>query len=338
MTIVDGVRLVSNSEVQTFKDCPRRWWLAWHRGLTPKRESPVGAAPTGMRYHAALAELYVPAGQTPGDPLVKLDELHSEALVAFGQLAVEAVDDWTGETTKLINDEQQKKLTSSFDLERAMVEGYLQWLEKTGADAQLEIIAPEEYVEVEFTTHLEGYAPNHVKLIGKLDARARNVVTGGIRFIDHKTVASLFDPLLRLNQQMLHYHVIEQEALPDGQPRCEGALYNMARKVKRTRASTPPYFGRTLIDHNGWELANYKKQLAGVVDQMVRTEQDLAGGAAHQYAVPSRPSRDCSWKCPFLKICHMFDDGSRVEDAIAGLYQVRDPLEYYAGKEKGSDS
>lgn len=328
MTVVNGVRLVSNSEVQTFKDCPRKWWLAWHRGLVPVRESPVSAAATGSRYHAAVAELYVPDGRTPGDPLAKLDELHQETLSAFL-----ARDEPATAAEVDFEVEQHDKLHKAFDLERAMVEGYLQWLEETGADAQLEVIAPEMYVEAD----VSHWFSQPTKLIGKLDARTRNRVTGGIRFIDHKSVGSLFDPLLHINQQMLHYHVIERLVTPEGEPRCEGALYNMARKVKRTARATPPFFARVCIDHNIHELTNYQSQLRSVIDAMVRAEEKLNDGIKHQYAVPSRPNRDCAWKCPFLKICRMFDDGSRVEDAIEGLYEVRDPLEYYGGREKAGE-
>jgi hypothetical protein len=331
MTIVNGVRLISNSEVQAAKDCPRKWWLAWHRGLVQKRESPVGAAATGSRYHAAVAEIYVPDGETPGDPLAKLDELHQEALAA---LPDHVEDGWGALGDKLTDNDQHAKLLKAFDLERAMVEGYLQWLEQTGADAQLQVIAAETYVEANFFQ--VGNQPR-VKLIGKLDARTRNRVTGGIRFIDHKTVGSLFDPMLKLNQQMLHYHLIEDLTRDPGTPRCEGALYNMARKVKRTRAATPPFFGRTLIDHNDWELQNYAQQLRGTIAKMVKAEEALPL-TPHHYVVPSRPSRDCPWKCPFFKICHMFDDGSRAEAAVENLYEVRDPLSYYGGREKGGDS
>src|SRR5690348_16272394 len=37
-----GHRFISNSEVQTFKDCRRRWWLAYYRKLGLKVESPLG--------------------------------------------------------------------------------------------------------------------------------------------------------------------------------------------------------------------------------------------------------------------------------------------------------
>jgi len=325
MTVVNGVRLLSNSEVQTFKDCSRKWWLAWHRGLKPKRRSVIGPRSTGQREHAALAALYTPGG-APQDAWRVLSEVHTEDEQRLNEY-VAALE--FGENPGGGADELRRKLASDYDLERAMLEGYLEWLVETGVDSQLEVISAEQRVEVPFTT-LNG---QQINLIAKIDARVRNLLTGGLKFIDHKTVGSLLDPVLGLNQQMLHYHIIEDLLTQPGQPRCEGALYNMLRKVKRTRASKPPYFGRTPIDHNRHELSAYGLQLLGVIDKIVQAEQLLKSAVPHQRAVPARPSRDCSWKCDFFKICRMFDDGSRVEAAIEDHYVAGDPLAYYDDRE-----
>jgi PD-(D/E)XK nuclease superfamily len=330
MTVVDGVRLVSNSEIQTFKDCPRKWWLAWHRGLKPKTQSVIGPRSTGTRLHVALAALYRPNG-TLTDMWGALADVHAEDLQRLDAQVVEAQfgDNLTGGT-----DELHKKLSSDFDLESAMIEGYAQWLEETGIDSQLEVISAEQKVEAPFT-ELRG-VPVH--LIAKIDARVRNAMTGAVKFIDHKSVGTLVDTTLGINQQMLHYHVIEDLAAAPGEPRCEGALYNMLRKIKRTRGSKPPYYGRIPIDHNKFELEGYRNQLIGTIGRIAATEEALAGHVPHQVAVPSRPSRDCTWKCDFFKICRMFDDGSRVDAAIEDHYVVGDPLSHYTDKETDESS
>jgi hypothetical protein len=333
VTSVDGVRLVSNSEVQTFKDCPRRWWLAWYRGLTPRVQRVDGPASTGTRIHAALASYYVPDGETPADPLATLEYNQTEDLEALRARYDPLGEDYSEWTPA------QDELLKQFDLERAMIEGYVQWLEETGADEDLEVVASEAYVEAELLSQSEGklWYGTAVKLIGKLDARTLSRTTGRRRFIDHKTVGSLHDPILGINQQMLHYQLIEFLNTDDGEARCDGALYNMLRKVKRTAKATPPFYGRVPIDHNIHELRNYREQLIGVTTRMVEAEEYLGDHGNHHGAVPSRPSRDCVWKCEFFKICRMFDDGSRVEDAVRDLYEVRDPLSYYGGREKVSD-
>lgn len=332
MTVVSGVRLVSNSEVQTFKDCPRRWWLAWYRGLKPREREVVGARSTGTRIHISLAELYKPGGTQR----LAIAELFAAQLGDREELEAQqariAFSEDSSDVSVAAMEKQFKNLNNAFDLERAMIDGYLDWLGDTGVDSQLEVISAEQRIEVDFPAKLR----YPVKLIAKIDARVRSVVTGAIKFIDHKTVGSLHDPILGINQQMLHYHVIEDLLTEPDQPRAAGALYNMLRKVKRTRASTPPYYARLPIDHNRFELDGYKRQLHGVIARIEQTETDLedAGVWGHQVIVPPRPSRDCAWKCDFFKICRMFDDGSRVEAAIDEHYVIGDPLSYYDSEEK----
>src|SRR5690606_37584810 len=118
--------------------------------------------------------------------------------------------------------------TTLFRSERAMVEGYLQWLAETGVDSGLRVVASETYLEAPLD--VPGVEVE-VKLIGKIDVRVVREYDGARLFIDHKTTGSLTEPLktIRLDPQMLHYHVLEW--LSDVEAaRCDGALYNMLRK------------------------------------------------------------------------------------------------------------
>lgn len=330
MTIVNDVRVVSNSEVQSFKWCRRNWWLAWHRGLVPKTQNLASPANTGTRIHAALAAYYVSEGETPVDPLRTLTAAQAEDLAVFQLQAAELA----GVEDQDLSDEREQELRKAFQLEQAMIEGYVQWLAETGVDAEWEVIGSEMYVEVPLS--LIGYVDyyNAVKLIAKLDARVRSRITGQVRFIDHKTVGSFIIPTLGINQQMLHYHLINWLNTGDV---AAGALYNMLRKVKRARNSKPPYYERRAVNHNEHELRTYQDKLRGVIQDMDNVEYWLENGLDHQQAVYPTPNRDCSWKCQFFKICRMFDDGSRVDAAIEDLYEQRDPLSYYEGKEQLED-
>lgn len=325
VTFVNGTFLVSNSEVSTFQDCPRKWWLAWHRGLVAKTHNVTSALATGSRIHEALASFYVPADQTPANPLDTLISLQSEVLAATSE-RVDAGDLYGDELEMLRS--SLDEIEKVFDLERAMIEGYLQWLEDTGADSHFEVIAAEEYVEVDFN-YIDDLK---VKLIGKLDALLRNLTTGRETFMDHKTVAGFKVPGLRQNTQMLHYQLIKS-LLAQGYDG-GAALYNMLRKVKRTRASKPPYFERKQIMHNKHELAAHVARLINVIERIKYVSSALQlWPSKHHEIVPARPNGECHWKCPFFKICPMFDDGSRVEAAIEQHYEVKNPLHYYGGKE-----
>lgn len=334
MTLVNDTYLFSNSEITTFTGCPRKWWLAWFRGLVPRRVDVQGVRSTGTRVHLALAEHYGP--QLPGFFVNR----------ALETLTLAQKEDLLTLRAQYEEDEdlelREKKLYSDFDLERIMVEGYLEWIQETGIDADLEIVGVEQYLEADFPMHLP-HDPQSVKLIGKVDARVRSRITGRRKYIDHKTVQSIRDPLLKLNRQMKHYHLLEELTTAKGEQRCDGALYNMLRRVKRTAKATPPFYARLPIDHNKHEIAGYRNEIYGTIASIIekhayfrKFEGIELRPAQHQVAVPARPSRECGW-CPFMKVCHMFDDGSRVEAALVDLYEIKDPLSYYGAREKESD-
>jgi RecB family exonuclease len=330
VTEVDGRYLVSNSEVQAFLGCPRRWWLSWHRGLRPAHERVDGVRSTGARTHAALAELYAPGGSEAAAraALVTAQDVDLAAAITVNDRV---------ENTSEGDPYDIPKLHRQFELERVMITGYLEWLADTGADSDLRVYATETYVEAEFTPTRGGALSwdMPVVLIGKLDARAYLERTGRRVFIDYKTGEMPARQLLQINPQMLHYHLLEL-----GQPglvsRCDGALYTVLRRVLRTRQLVRPAYQREAIYHNTHQLASYRLQLEGTITRMLNARTYLLNGADHRVIVPPRSSRDCTWICPFFKngICGMLDDGSRAEDAIAERCVAGDPLAYYDDDDK----
>lgn len=321
MTGSDDVRRFSHSELKTFLRCRRKWWLQYVRRLRKFEVSPVGALQTGTRLHLALQAMYTPGGCD--DPRGVLEN----AIKADGQAYMEAC----AKTETPVDDAVLKQLASDADLERAMLEGYVEWLEETGADSGLTIVAAEATVSVPIDRI---YGPitqagfPHAEVVGKLDARVVRERDGARLFIDHKTTASLTQPLptLARDTQMLHYHLLEVVSDPDGE-RCDGALYNMLRKVKRTKTAKPPFFAREEVRHNDHEIGAYQRRMLQIISDIVEVERDIAAGAP-SIAYPN-PTRDCAWDCDFFVLCPMFDDGSRAEDMIADRYRVHDPMQRY---------
>lgn len=313
---------VSNSLVQTAKRCKRKWWLGWYRGLTPRNENLLDVRSTGTRVHRALQAWYVPDGETPTDPRDALERV--------------LVEDWTkiktaaearGHDEFVIND-LAAKFEKSASLERAMVGGYMEWLVESGADSQLKIVGAEQSIRVHLYDHVrtDGQV-TPVYAMGLLDVQAYRTSDGAKLFMDHKTVGSLKDPVLMLpqNEQMLHYHLLQWLSTPDAEERCDGALYNMLRRVKRTATAKPPFYDRYEVRHNDQELETYRRRLiAETRDIMHMVEQLDAGADPMDVAYPT-PTKNCTWDCDFFSICTMFDDGSHVEAAVNSLYHQVDP-------------
>jgi hypothetical protein len=302
---------VSNSELQMWKLCRRQWWLKYYRGLMPKNRDYTGPLALGTRVHGALEAHY--AGG--------MDLLMAHAdLVEEDMLKLEA----EGRDTDA--------LMAEADLGRIMLEGYLEWVEDEGIDAELEFVSAEERVSVPL---LGG----SVELQGKLDMRVRRRIDGVRMFRDWKTVGGSltdFANLLPMNEQNLTYMLLEM--LKEGEEnRSEGGIFTLFRKVKRTAAAKPPFYDQIEVRHNIFTLRSFWDRLHGTIIDLMRVRTALDAGANHASVAYPTPTRDCKWRCQFVSICTMFDDGSSVEQAVDDMFEVGDPYAYYGYDNKGSE-
>lgn len=316
----DGLRRLSNSELQTFKHCRRRWWLGWYRGLKLKLEKPTGALSLGDKVHRSLAEYYVPPDQPQRDPREALEAI---LLADEGRLILQLQSHEAERAASVMVD-----FKKDADLARAIIEGYVQWIAETGADQGYRVVAPEQRLTCVLRTP-EG-SPD-IELTGKLDLRLEREHDHVRLFLDHKTCGS-FERLTRLliwDEQMKHYRVLEEENREEGEPHVEGALYNMLRKVKRSATANPPFYQRVEVRHNPNELANFRSRLIGEALAIHHVERCLEHGVDHQQVAYPSPGDRCVWGCEFSAVCPMFDDGSRAEDFITEYYDVVNPMDRY---------
>jgi hypothetical protein len=303
----DIIRL-SNSELQTFKDCRRRWWFSYYRRLQPKQKDFTGALALGSRIHAALDDHY--ANNTP-------------LLTAHSNLVE------TDRTTLMAEFRDTASLETEAELGRIMLEGYEQWVEDNGIDAELEMISTEE-------TIIAPLFNGEVELQGKLDMRVRRKGDGVRMFRDFKTVGgslSDFANLAPMNEQVLTYMLLESTKV-DEKERSDGGIFTMLKKVKRTASAKPPFYDQIEVRHNVFTLRSFWDRIHGTIADLMRVRTALDSGEKHQYVAYPKPSRDCKWKCQFFTVCTLMDDGSAAEQAISEMYEVADPYAYYESTEK----
>jgi hypothetical protein len=270
--------------------------------------------------HRALAEWYVADVGLQRDPREALEALIKSDTAAVMEKFND--DDNLAGTLLLMKKDD--------DLERAMIEGYVQWLEETGVDDDYEILASETYQDA-LLPGVVGRGGVGVYVIAKLDAKVRRRSDGVLRFIDHKTVADFGSKsaLLDIDEQMLWYDLIEiLTNTPIGE-RSGGAIFNMLRRVKRTVKAKPPFYERMEVLHNRHQIESFYRQLHGTVRDLLELERRLDEGADHQVAAYPNPLGDCSWSCDYRAVCPRFNDGSRVEAMIRQYYAEGDPLSYY---------
>jgi hypothetical protein len=328
----DTTRYISHSEIVTFQDCKRKWWLSWHRGLRPATESPVGALAMGTRVHKALEFHYPVNPAFAVDPRDMIENL--------------IVKDWTVLSDhytaqgEVIPPEVKKKFETEAKMQRVMIEGYLAWAEEEGTDALYETIQPEKFVES--TNHSSWFDGRELHLVGRIDRLVKRLSDGAILFEDFKTAASIpaLVKMLPINTQMKHYLMLLNNTTDwkEFGGHIAGALYTILRKSMQTVTATPPFYARVEVHHNIIEQANYSTVVKGIIDEIEQVEKllDVSIGT-HQEIVPPRPSNDCSWKCPFFQACPMFDDGSAVESMLENHFVSGKALDYYSPMKKETD-
>jgi hypothetical protein len=300
----------------TWRRCTRKWYLGHYRRLKPRTKEHAAGQPLviGNWVHDSLAAYY--------DPDVRADP------VEYGRMLLHArqeeAPEWAADAEK------------DWKLVEAMLSGYLEWLSDTGADADLEIEGSEIFAEALLTKTEYG----EVTLLSKLDAPVRLKSSGARLALEHKTTQSLDAPLdvMKLDTQFLTEHLVRfQAAINDdltpeaAYDKCQGVLLNQLRKVKRTAAAKPPFYGREIVPHNIHELRNHWRHVVAYARQVQEAHARLDAGESHQTVCPPSPRRDCTWDCEFFKVCVMADDGSDFEGALDSMYEEHDPLERYEG-------
>jgi hypothetical protein len=305
---------LSNSEIQVFKDCRRKWWLNYYRRLMPKTTQYTGALALGSRVHEALDMYY-----SQGIPLLDAHKsLVEKDIAALMEEFRDTAD-----------------LESEAELGRIMLEGYLEWVEDQGIDAELEMISTEEIIEMPM---FDG----DVILQGKLDMRVKRKIDGVRMFRDFKTVGGSFADFAnqaQMNEQILTYMLLEHAQNKAPEERAEGGIFTMLKKVKRTANARPPFYEQIEVRHNVFTMRAFWQRIHGTITDLMGVKKALDEGADPNFVAYPRPTKDCKWKCQFYTVCPLIDDGSSAEAAIADMYEVNDPYGYYKStdEKKGSE-
>ncbi len=306
---------ISNSEIATFDRCRRKWFNRYYLGASPAEPEIVGNAILGTRVHTALEGM----DGYGLDPLAVLAILYSQAL--------EEHPDW------------QADVNAEWDMARTMVEGYIEWVAETGADAGLRTVAVEQEVTVPFP-RLPG-----VTLRARLDRVVLDEETGLLSFLDNKTAATFEKhEHLETDPQFLFYAVVQKLAKTTDSPQVDGGIVRTLRRVKRTAKSSPPYYAADSFRYSPERIAAAELRIAAVCREIVAARHELdhvyryyrgdleTVNRVQRYALyPSQAFGGCkSWECPFVTLCPMMDDGSDWPGVIrdSGRFAQRNPYQY----------
>lgn len=298
----------SYSSLQTFAECPRQWYLNDYRKLKPAVEKRTGALGFGSRIHAAM-----------------------EAWGHGGDL-IESWHDLSKAEYELLPGEwDSSELDKETKLGLVMLEGFLEWFEVDGSDAEFEVVGVEKQVKTVLETYTSDGEPVEIWMYGKLDRLLRSKETGRYRILDWKTSNKLVDAtanLLERSPQPRIYRSLLDLDLPGID--IDGVRYVILRKVQRTARATPPFYWNFDLLMSPYNVEAHMTRVRTMASRMDDARQRLDIGAPHEVVVPFNPSWRCD-TCVFKAPCALMQHTSLAagEALLQDAYVTGDPLERY---------
>lgn len=289
------IKYITQSEAGSWRRCRRQWWLQHHRGLRIKEEyQRPTALTTGILFHDCMQAFY--EGRSWRDTIAH----------ALNDMPENNKEAWTKEA----------------ELVFTMMEGYEEWLEETGEDAGLTVLAVEKLLEAPLGTAFD------VEVVGRGKADLVVMNDGWFGFMDHKSTARSvsYVETSSANTEQFRFYAALLDDIEEGQT--VNAWVNVARKVKRTARSTPPFYARIRQPVNLAEIASIRQRMLAIAGDIIAAEMRLAEGEHHNEVVYPSPGMACQG-CTYEGVCPMFDDGSNVEGFIESWYDERDPMARY---------
>ena len=175
MSVLDNIVLVSNSKLDTWKECEVKYYLSYEKAYRPHGTSPALAF--GSAWGAAMDTMWAVGSSNPDAPNETVAGLAHEAFLSS----------WI-----------ERDMPMGQDLQALILEGSRQWQARNPAIAEtmlinyatrrLPVIRKMELLEVEkpFAVPIDSDNPR-LFYVGKMDKVYRDKTQGGVYGIDHKT-------------------------------------------------------------------------------------------------------------------------------------------------------
>ena len=319
------VQMLRTSERGSFKECPQKWQWGNNEGLAAKRDSnPLWF---GQGIHIALAEWYRKGRERGPHP-------------------ADTWEDFCADEQRFIPmeyDEDERKYMDAKALGEAMMEGYV---EHYGEDDHWDVIATEQTFRLLIADPRQLRKPGDklkalVRYVGTFDGVYRDLRTGEIFLMEHKTAASIDTQHLPLDDQagsywMVATRVLRKQGLIGPRESISGIMYNFMRKGladDRPRIAKGEALNKNGSVSKNQPPANFlREEIWRSAEERKIMEERIQNEALHMEAFRSgllpmykRPTRDCKWRCEFYKMCLLHEAGADVEEYKEAVYRKRDP-------------
>lgn len=302
MAVPDVVH-VSYTQLQTWRQCRRKWHFQYVDQLKSRETQPAYALYLGIAVHEALDAYYDPASERKMSTLLN----------AFEQITETQREEIAREYAEHADiADFLERFDADSSLGAAMVSNY-------GYEAPQLDHFDVLYTEHQFDLPLGIYITVTDSETGKahkvpVNYRGRidgviQTEDGRIRLFEHKTAKNFQDRRLFLDQQATSYIWAAQQMfdLP-----VDGVLYNILRKQRPGPRVKSPLVYRLEADRSMAHIRSFPETVKEIVRDM-----EFASNAGLYF---HNPNEHCVW-CPFFHVCQMIQDAADVGDYLKEYFE-----------------
>lgn len=321
--------LVRTSERSAFKRCRWAWDKSFNEGLRQKRDAPV--LRFGTLVHEALAAYYVKGTKRGPHPAETFQAVYDREVAEIGEFGL-YWDDYSGSW------EPDEKWTDARELGTELLEMYV---EKYGSDSDWEILCTEQA----FQQPVRNPRTNRIMFyyVGIVDLIVRQISTGRIYIVDHKTTRAINVQALGLNEQAGSYWTFGVEWLLDQGYLNEktfsdlsGLTFNFLRRTRRdtrpqdeeghylnldgsvSKRQPSPIFHREPT----WRSTHDRDQVRRRALNDFREMQMVESG---DLAVTKNPGPFTCTGCGWLDVCELHETGADWRPMLAATTEEWSP-------------
>lgn len=333
--------LVRSSERGAFKNCPKSWEWGYLRGLKPAAIK-HDARLIGTCWHLAMAEYYIPEPTlNPNKPLPTIEERRGRPLEdTINEFMRQMQNEYT-KTQQARKNFDKEAFEEDWEMLLFLAEEYML---KYKGDPQWQVLAREETFAVNVL--------NKARAIGTIDLVVRDLETGYVWEVDHKTAKGFpNESSYNLDDQGGSYSAVGTVALRakrliGSKERVRGIIFSAVRKAKEdtrpqnekgeylnkngtvSKSQPAPYFKRFEIRRTPTQQG---KQLQRMVNDV--TVMDAVRNGV--IPVLKAPGKLCPY-CDFFQLCQLDESGGDTEGMIEAMFKEQDP--YHDHREGAENS
>lgn len=302
----EGVLTLRVSDVRTWLQCPRRFYLEVLQGLRLQVEGFDDPELQEVRPEEVVVTERQAGRRDEGTLVHSVIEAYYKSKIDLTfdtYMTIEVSDLILAAAQELTPEPDTKSWVDARRYAQAMAEGYIYWVAADGRDIGYETLAVEERITLDFKVNTGKAGYHTIRLTGQPDVVEGDQMAGEEGIGDTKTVTSLKNSGPRAHDFQLSSYALLRWRKTGVMPTY--GYQNLILRSLHTSRSTPPYYRRVPITFTEDQL----KQFSGFLIATLFDISSFIRNLEVPDLVAYSETQLCDWMCSVVPVCDAMSSG-----------------------------